>query len=173
MDSFPLPIYAQMMEQIRKAIAAGGLGPGEQLPTVRQLAVELRINPNTVARVYRELEHQGLISTRQGDDPMRWPDMARVIDETNAAGGRMYGQGTTRSINAIFSLKSYLPFDVLPAWEAIRSLPLDEQKRRLRDPALMEYAGQYPAGKDDNGDEKNSSLEHKNQDRMHLKPGIA
>ena len=78
----------------------------------------------------------GLISTRQGDDPMRWPDMARVIDETNAAGGRMFGQGTTRSINAIFSLKSYLPFDVLPAWKAIRSLPLDEQKRRLRDPAL-------------------------------------
>ncbi len=78
----------------------------------------------------------GLISTRQGDDPMRWPDMARVIDETNAAGGRMFGQGTTRSINAIFSLKSYLPFDVLPAWKAIRSAPLDEQKRRLRDPAV-------------------------------------
>jgi N-acyl-D-aspartate/D-glutamate deacylase len=48
----------------------------------------------------------------------------------------MFGQGTTRSINAIFSLKSYLPFDVLPAWQAIRSLALDEQKRRLRDPAL-------------------------------------
>lgn len=62
----PLPIYAQTMEQIRKAIMGGQVSPGEQLPTVRQLAVELRINPNTVARVYRELEHQGLIATRQG-----------------------------------------------------------------------------------------------------------
>ena len=48
----------------------------------------------------------------------------------------MYGQGTTRSINAIFSLKSYLPFDVLPAWKPLRALPLDEQKRRLRDPEV-------------------------------------
>lgn len=61
-----LPIYAQMIDQIRRAVASGELSPGEQLPTVRQLAVELRINPNTVARVYRELEHLGLIATRQG-----------------------------------------------------------------------------------------------------------
>jgi len=47
----------------------------------------------------------------------------------------MWGQSTTRSINAIFSLKSYLPFDVLPAWQELRRLPLDEQKRRLADPA--------------------------------------
>ena len=46
----------------------------------------------------------------------------------------MFGQGTTKSINAIFSLKSYLPFDVLPAWSDLRALPMDEQKRRLRDP---------------------------------------
>ncbi len=48
----------------------------------------------------------------------------------------MFGQGTTRSINAIFSLKSYLPFDVLPAWRPIRALPLAEQKKRLADPAV-------------------------------------
>ena len=47
----------------------------------------------------------------------------------------MWGQTTTRSINAIFSLKSYLPFDVLPAWREVRRLPLAEQKRRLADPA--------------------------------------
>ena len=57
-----------------------------------------------------------------------------IIDDTVAAGGRMFGQGTTRSINAIFSLKSYLPFDVLPAWQPIRALPIDEQKRRLAIP---------------------------------------
>ncbi len=48
----------------------------------------------------------------------------------------MWGQATTRSINAIFSLKSYLPFDNLPEWQEIRALPLAEQKARLRDPAV-------------------------------------
>lgn len=89
-----------------------------------------------LALTYRRPIMFGLASTRQGDDPPSWRDQARVIDETNAAGGRIFGQGTTRSINAIFSLKSYLPFDVLPPWQAIRSLPLDEQKKRLRDPAV-------------------------------------
>lgn len=78
----------------------------------------------------------GVVSTRQGEDPCNWRDQTNFIDETNAAGGRIFGQGTTRSINAIFSLKSYLPFDVLPAWAQLRALPLEEQKRRLRDPAL-------------------------------------
>ncbi|MBS0221818.1 MAG: amidohydrolase family protein [Proteobacteria bacterium] len=78
----------------------------------------------------------GVLSTRQGDDPTPWHDQTRYIDDTVAAGGRMFGQGTTRSINAIFSLKSYLPFDVLPAWKPIRALPLAEQKRRLSDPAV-------------------------------------
>jgi N-acyl-D-aspartate/D-glutamate deacylase len=78
----------------------------------------------------------GVLATRQGDDPTPWHDQTRYIDDTVAAGGRMFGQGTTRSINAIFSLKSYLPFDVLPAWKPIRALPLGEQKRRLSDPAV-------------------------------------
>ena len=58
----------------------------------------------------------------------------RLSGRRGAAGGRVWGQATTRSINAIFSLKSYLPFDVLPAWQAVRALPLAEQKRRLADP---------------------------------------
>jgi len=78
----------------------------------------------------------GVLATRQGEDPTGWAYQTKYIDDTVAAGGSMYGQGTTRSINAIFSLKSYLPFDVLPAWQPIRALPLDEQKRRLRDPAV-------------------------------------
>lgn len=78
----------------------------------------------------------GVLATRQGDDPNPWHYQTRYIDDTVAAGGRMFGQGTTRSINAIFSLKSYLPFDVLPAWKPIRALPLDEQKKRLRDPGV-------------------------------------
>jgi len=78
----------------------------------------------------------GVLSTRQGEDPTPWHYQTKYIDDTVAAGGRMFGQGTTRSINAIFSLKSYLPFDVLPAWRPIRALPMDEQKRRLRDPEV-------------------------------------
>ena len=60
------PIYAQLERGLRAAIASGRLRPGEQLPTVRQLAVELRVNANTVARVYSELERSGVIETRRG-----------------------------------------------------------------------------------------------------------
>jgi GntR family transcriptional regulator len=60
------PIYAQLHRALRAAIATGRLAAGAQLPTVRQLAVELRINANTVARVYTELERAGVIETRRG-----------------------------------------------------------------------------------------------------------
>ncbi|MFO0911406.1 MAG: GntR family transcriptional regulator [Pirellulales bacterium] len=62
----PLPLYAQLERAIRLAIASGKLQQGEQLPTVRQLAVDLRINANTVARVYAELERQEVLVTRRG-----------------------------------------------------------------------------------------------------------
>jgi len=60
------PIYAQLERGLRAAIASGRLGAGDQLPTVRQLAVDLRVNANTVARVYGELERAGVIETRRG-----------------------------------------------------------------------------------------------------------
>ena len=60
------PIYAQLERALRAAIATGRMQPGEQLPTVRQLAVDLRVNANTVARVYAELERAGVIETRRG-----------------------------------------------------------------------------------------------------------
>jgi len=60
------PIYAQLERALRAGIATGRLEPGEQLPTVRQLAVDLRVNANTVARVYAELERAGVIETRRG-----------------------------------------------------------------------------------------------------------
>jgi GntR family transcriptional regulator len=60
------PIYAQLERALRAAMATGRLRPGDQLPTVRQLAVELSINANTVARVYAELERAGAIETRRG-----------------------------------------------------------------------------------------------------------
>jgi GntR family transcriptional regulator len=64
--SHPMPLYAQLTRAIRFAIATGRLRVGQQLPTVRQLAVELRVNANTVAKVYAELERSGILETRRG-----------------------------------------------------------------------------------------------------------
>lgn len=61
-----VPIYLQLMEQVKHAIETGALRPGEQLPSLRPLAEELVVNPNTVAKAYRELEHEGVIELRQG-----------------------------------------------------------------------------------------------------------
>jgi GntR family transcriptional regulator len=61
-----VPVYRQLIDQVRSGIASGSLSDGDQLPTVRQLAVDLAINPNTVMRAYRELELGGLIETHQG-----------------------------------------------------------------------------------------------------------
>ena len=62
----PTPIYAQLERGIRAAIASGQIRSGNRLPTVRQLAVELRVNANTVAKVYAELERAGVLATQRG-----------------------------------------------------------------------------------------------------------
>ncbi len=61
-----VPVYRQLIDQIMGGMAAGALGTGDQLPTVRQVAVDLEINPNTVSRAYRELEIRGVLDTQQG-----------------------------------------------------------------------------------------------------------
>lgn len=61
-----VPVYRQIIDQVRTGVAAGTLTAGDQLPTVRQLAVDLAINPNTVMRAYRELELGGMLETHQG-----------------------------------------------------------------------------------------------------------
>ena len=78
-----VPVYRQMIDQILGAIAAGQLGPGERLPTVRQVAVDLAINPNTVVRAYKEMEIRGVLTTQQGsgtfisDAPVKPDEVAR------------------------------------------------------------------------------------------------
>lgn len=62
----PKPAYLQIADGVRTAIARGSLQPGDQLPTIRETAVETRVNRNTVSRAYLELEHQGLVWARQG-----------------------------------------------------------------------------------------------------------
>jgi len=98
--SLGVPIYMQLMEQVKHAIETGALRPGEQLPGIRPLAEELVINPNTVAKAYRELEHEGVIELRHGagafvkqpeagrdvTDKLRTarPIVARVIEQLRA-----------------------------------------------------------------------------------------
>ena len=61
-----IPLYMQLVEQVKHAIEMGALRPGEQLPTIRKVAEDLVVNPNTVARAYRELEYAGIIEVRHG-----------------------------------------------------------------------------------------------------------
>jgi GntR family transcriptional regulator len=61
-----VPFYRQIIDQVKSAIATGAIGPGDRLPTVRQLAVDLSVNPNTVSRAYTELELTGLVETQMG-----------------------------------------------------------------------------------------------------------
>ena len=61
-----VPLYRQIIDQVKSAIATGAIGPGDRLPTVRQLSVDLSVNPNTVSRAYTELELTGLVETHMG-----------------------------------------------------------------------------------------------------------
>jgi GntR family transcriptional regulator len=82
-----VPIYLQLMEQVKHAIETGALRSGEQLPGIRPVAEELVINPNTVAKAYRELEHEGVIELRQGAGAfVSASARARKMSETLRAG---------------------------------------------------------------------------------------
>ncbi|MEA2689957.1 MAG: GntR family transcriptional regulator [Candidatus Eremiobacteraeota bacterium] len=61
-----VPIYLQLTDQLKRAVAVGALAPGERLPTVKALAMQLTLNPNTIAKVYRDLEREGVIETAPG-----------------------------------------------------------------------------------------------------------
>lgn len=95
------PIYLQIIEAFRLAAARGDLAPGDQIPSQRDLAQQLRVNPNTVQRAYREMEYLGLVETRRGTgtflspDPERWrkvreetiqAELARFIDTMGRLG---------------------------------------------------------------------------------------
>ena len=62
----PVPIFNQIMDGVRLAVATGRIVPGDRIPSIRDLAVELRVNPNTVAKAYQELERSGLVSVKRG-----------------------------------------------------------------------------------------------------------
>ena len=78
------PVYAQMMQQIKYNIAAGTLKPGDRLPTVRELAAQLTVNPNTVLKVYSELEHEGIVFSQKGRG-IFVAEAARTLSEKDRA----------------------------------------------------------------------------------------
>jgi GntR family transcriptional regulator len=80
----PVPLYSQVADQVRYAIAAGALKPDDELPSVRALATQHLINPNTVARAYLELEHEGLVSKRRGTGTFVSPAAARLSEKKKA-----------------------------------------------------------------------------------------
>ena len=124
--SLGVPIYLQLMEQIKHAIETGALTPGDQLPGIRPLAEELVINPNTVAKAYRELEHEGVIELRHG------------------AGAFVSGQaGREKASDAVRAAQPI----VAAAIERLRGRGLsDEEIRRLFE---AELAGRRKAGTHD------------------------
>src|SRR6266568_7633697 len=85
--SLGVPIYLQLMEQVKHAIETGALHPGDQLPGIRPLAEELVMNPNTVAKAYRELEREGVIDLRHGSGAFvsRNPRAGKIADTLRAA----------------------------------------------------------------------------------------
>lgn len=94
-----VPVYRQIIDQVMGGIAAGVLKRGSQLPTVRQLAVDLAVNPNTVLRAYKELEIRGVVESQQGsgtyiselkverDDAARQQQLSRLAGEAAARAG--------------------------------------------------------------------------------------
>jgi GntR family transcriptional regulator len=118
-----VPVYRQIIDQITGGIAAGALTRGDQLPTVRQLAVDLSVNPNTVIRAYRELEIRGVLETHQGtgtfiSDRKLMPDTAdrqRRLDQ-------LTGEFVARAGAAGFTLEELI--------EQLQEIQFDSGKKR-------------------------------------------
>jgi len=89
-----IPVYRQIMNHVAEAIARGALAEGAQLPTIRMLHQALKVNPNTVAKAYRELEHMGLISSQRGSGSFVAPAQERAVLSTKEKKAR---------INALFA----------------------------------------------------------------------
>lgn len=113
-----VPVYRQLIDQVRGGIASGSLTAGDQLPTVRQLAVDLEINPNTVMRAYRELELGGLLETHQGTGTfISNKKMEKKSAERDRQLTQMAGEFAARAGASGFSLEDLIDRlrDLLPS----------------------------------------------------------
>jgi GntR family transcriptional regulator len=91
-----VPVFRQIIDQVQAGIAAGALQCGDQLPTVRQVAVDLAINPNTVLRAYREMEIRGIVDTQQGTGTFI---ASRKIEQSKAERDRTLAQLTSEFVS--------------------------------------------------------------------------
>ena len=104
-----MPVYRQIVDQVRGAVASGALSAGDQLPTVRQLAVDLEVNPNTVVRAYRELEYDGLLETHQGTGTfISDQKMPRAADERQRQLAQIVTDAVARAGAAGFTVQDLL-----------------------------------------------------------------
>lgn len=104
-----VPVYRQIIDQILGGIAAGVLAGSDQLPTVRQLAVDLSVNPNTVLRAYRELEIRGILTTQQGAGTFITPDVVRPDEaERHRQLSQLIGEFLARAGAAGFSAEEVM-----------------------------------------------------------------
>lgn len=118
-----VPVYRQVVDQVRGGIASGMLAAGDQLPTVRQLAVDLAINPNTVIRAYRELELGGLLETHQGTGTFI---SIQKMKRADAERGRQLAQIVADCV----SRAGAAGFTVDELIEELRGLALEPARRR-------------------------------------------
>ena len=110
-----VPAYRQIIDQIRGALASGALATGDQLPTVRQLAVDLAINPNTVVRAYKELELGGLLETHQGTGTfISAQKLPRADAERERQLGQIVADAVARAGAAGFTIEDLI--EQLRAW---------------------------------------------------------
>ena len=120
-----VPVYRQLIDQVRSGMASGSLAAGDQLPTVRQLAVDLEINPNTVLRAYRELELGGLLETHQGTGTfVADKKIEKRSSERDRQLNQMAGEFAARVGAAGFTVEDLIERlrDLLPASVQRRSL---------------------------------------------------
>ena len=117
-----VPVYRQLIDQVQAAIASGALAAGDQLPTVRQVVVDLAINPNTVSRAYREMEIRGFLDTQQGTGTFvadRKVEYSR--DDRERILGQLAGEFVSRAGAAGFTLRQLI--------KALRDMQPDEDPK--------------------------------------------
>ena len=117
-----VPVYRQLIDQVLTAMASGTLSSGDQLPTVRQVAVDLAINPNTVMRAYRELEIRGILSTQQGTGTF-------ITDQKVKAGEAQRRRRLSQMMGELIARAGAEGFTVEELFEVLRDLQ-EENKRR-------------------------------------------
>ncbi len=118
-----VPVYRQIIDQVAAGMAAGALKPGDQLPTVRQVAVDLAINPNTVVRGYRELEIRGLLETQQGTGTFIGQKKVKGDQaERQRRLDQLVGEFVSRAGAGGFTVQDLL--------EQLRDLQADQEKKR-------------------------------------------